>query len=56
MAGSYCGLNRGIVHRPRDNPCRGDGCPGGMFSSRWTRGLLLVGSMTHHGVTLLHTD
>jgi hypothetical protein len=41
---------------------RGGGCrlwcdAGGMCTGGWTKGLLLVGnSMTHQGVTLLHTD
>jgi hypothetical protein len=30
---------------------------GGKFTGGWTKGLLLVeNSMTHQGVTLLHTD
>jgi hypothetical protein len=30
---------------------------GGKCTGRWTKGLLLVeNSMTHQGVTLLHTD
>jgi hypothetical protein len=49
----YC-----MVHQPRENTCGGWllWCgAGGMFNTRWTRWLLLVGSMTHRSVTL-HTD
>jgi hypothetical protein len=45
----------------RERPCEvggGWGCGSGRkFTGDWTKGLLLVeNSMTHQGVTLLHTD
>jgi hypothetical protein len=47
------------VQRPRENTCGGMAalvlCRGNVYY-QWTRGLLLVGSMTRQRVTLAHTN